>query len=257
MVQLGNQSKAGRIQFRAHRPNRNGETVDFVFSFQFAKQAFTPRPKEIWIQIKPVYEKNELPKQNNSSFVFYDAAFSSKTPVPVMNCRVASWPTSSQTAEVRVFCKFDQTLPREVVPLKSWIGSGETQELRTVENIPGLKYRVETNAGRNGSSLIRIVEEHESGSEGIYSTKVDLFTSPKFKPQKIFRQFDAQKNVGVHNFYFDPRTFEAVLDSPDSSLRFTTKKQLERDAWLQREPMNIRIFPELELLPLDAVDGAR
>jgi hypothetical protein len=75
--------------------------------------AFTPRPKSVWIEIRPFSDGAPV---SRDVFLFTEPMYEPGWPVPVINCEIdrSLWPTEAPSAEVRVWLK------QEPASVKSW-----------------------------------------------------------------------------------------------------------------------------------------
>src|SRR5207302_2390051 len=69
-----------------------------LLSLQHAEQRFVRRPREVWIEITPIFSDNR--PAANQKYVIYDAEFVPQTPVPVLRATARDWPKNTRRARI-------------------------------------------------------------------------------------------------------------------------------------------------------------
>lgn len=276
---LQHDDESGKITLRAHRPSNFESGFVFPVSIQFEDRAFTPRPRDIWVEIRPRSTSNETPQTRQANgandglkllaagqtnvarefpFVFFDRDFADGTPVPLKRCYVANWPSSSNMAEISVFCKFAETKPLTSIPLKQWADTKQT-EWQNVDGFQGVRYKVAIEESGDGTAIIRVFEEHQAASAGLYSLRVDIGAANSNGPIRITRQFDSENMMAVNTFQFKQADYADLISGKvPATIDFTSKDSLRAGAWEMTESsLDVRLFEELGLLPVEAATGQR
>lgn len=220
--------------FGVHRPLWSDEGVLFNFSFQHANRLYTPRPREVWITVKPLVAESEPAPR----YFFYDTHYQPATPVPVLEWLATDWPVSARQAEVSVWSKNRITPPSAVASLGDLLDKqGEPQAL---PDIPDAYYQVQILRSEEGLR-IGVVERHGARSPGLGSVKVELFP----QPDRIVRRFDERFRLATHTFYY-PEVDNRLLATFE--LRFTTHDALAAEAEWLPEPLVVNIAESGDLL---------
>ncbi len=276
---LQHDDESGKIALRAHRPSNFESGFVFPISIQFQDRAFTPRPRDIWVEIRPRTSSNEriqggqpngandgleelAVQQKNLTrkfpFVFFDRDFADGTPVPLKRCVVPNWPANSNTAEISVFCKFAETKPLTSIPLKQWADTKQT-EWQEVDGFQGVRYKVTLEESSDGTVFIRVFEEHQESSAGLYSFRVDIGAANSNGPIRITRQFDSENMMAVNTFQFKQADYaDLISEKVSATIDFTSKDSLRSGAWKMTESsLDVRLFEEIGLLPIEAATGQR
>jgi hypothetical protein len=200
----------------AHLPAREGDSVRFGVSVQNQDEtAFSPRPVEAWVQITPLVSG----KESVGDYVFYDPVFVEGRPVPIIECVAPRWPVEAGEAQIRMFCKFQATDPKntDVIAVDELAARGRY----TVDGLSGIGFSLEKRRGESGRDYrIVVMERHTAGSK-LDSAKVVMYPPPKRTVHR-FRQKTAEV---YHTFYYDDAAAEGnkiggyrVIISPRSGL---------------------------------------
>ena len=189
---------------------------------------------------------------------FYDRDFADGTPVPLKRCFVPNWPSTSNAADITVFCKFTETRPSTSIPLNDWMKLSQN-EWQVLDGFNGVRYKVVVDDNDGGDALIRVFEEHQASSAGLYSFRVDIGPFDTVRPSKVTRQFDAEHMMAVHTFHFKRADFDELRSGKvKATVDFTTKEALRSGAWKMVETsIQVRLFEEIGLLPVEAATGQR
>ncbi len=200
----------------AHLPEPASGGVKFFVSVQNADpDLFSPRPVEVWAEIKPVLpEGAELP-----AYVCYDRIFVPNRPVPVLEFTVPNWPSEAEDAEIRFWCKFEKTPPDKQAAVADL--RGKTVQL---DGLPDVSFEVETRAGTKPSDPYQIIvtETHPQGGDlGLVKVEMD------HPPKSIKRHYNDKTGMVVHTFYYDS---SAAPEADQYQILFTAAKKLKEGA---------------------------
>jgi hypothetical protein len=222
-----------RFVIGAHQPEWLGRSLRMVFSIQNAdERAFSPTPVEVWTEVTPVLPDG----QRGPKYEFYDLVLgdgkSPLRPAPIYTHTVPDWPEEAREAEVRLWCKFDET------------GSDRTlsvgQALRARQDRPPLderlniRYTVLTRRGERAGDPTQVIVSLPPGQAELFAVR------PTIHPpaDRVGRSFDPETNLEVHTFYYDDIDEQAV---ENYELRFTRRESLQRAAVHPPEPLVFRI----------------
>lgn len=159
----------------AHLPQRRaGTEVWFRISVQnAAAHLFSPRPRQIWAEIRPLPAGKQV-------FYVGDPEFEPDQPVPVLRLRVSPWPLEAQRAEIRFW-----------FAMKEGTGSQSFDvhlEQPTVIDLPGATLRAETQPGdANAPYQILVMESHPGPASG-YPLRLQLRPPPDFVSHSYFEE---------------------------------------------------------------------
>ena len=221
------------------------------FSFQRADRHFTPRPAEVWIEVTP---RSADQLRVFPGYAFYDADYAGKKRVPLLEWNVRDWPAAADRAEVRVFGKATKTPPTATVALTAVADrTPPSGEGHLLEGVPGFNYQVRTRRDADGWPLrVRLLERHGADSAGVGSVKVEMVPVP----QRILHQFDAENRMTLHTFYYGGENRQVPAD-PEIQIHFTTRQELETDAWQIEQPLSVPVAASRDLLEVvpPAVEG--
>jgi len=99
-------------QFKVFEVLRSNGTATFRISVQNkVVEEFSPRPKSVWVEIQPLADSEGNRKPIGSLYTFYDRCFVPDRPVPILEFDAAGWPAEAIYAEIRLWCKFEETDP--------------------------------------------------------------------------------------------------------------------------------------------------
>jgi hypothetical protein len=181
---------------RVHRPRRNDDRVKFRFSVQDQDAPFTPRPRELWIEVTP--------DGSSEPYVYYDTVFEANTPVPVAGFTAANWPAGTDYARVRFWCGYQPTASLMTIRLADApatdAGKGAFQ---AVPQVPGLQVRVELENKSRGEYSVLVEEQVAREPTPAGAIRVRLEISDKsLQPRLVSHRFDAANRVARHQFDF-------------------------------------------------------
>jgi len=197
----------------AHLPEPFGGGVKFFVSVQnAAAEQFSPRPVEVWAEIKPVMPEggSDVP-----AYVCYDRTFVPNRPVPVLEFYVPNWPSETKDAEIRLWCKFEKTPPDKQVSVAEL--RGKTLQL---DNVPDVAFEVETRRGAKPSEPYQIIvtETHPQGGDlGLVKVEMD------HPPKSVKRHYNDKTGMVVHTFFYDD---SAASEADQYRILFTIKRKL-------------------------------
>jgi hypothetical protein len=215
-----------------HRPQWDGPIVDFPVSFQQAEPAdFVPPPVEVWIEITP-----QTPRNDGQSRVYYDMQIEPRLPVAVVDCTDAQWPPEARRAAVRAWWKTTPTPPSESVgvgiaeqPLPSGLG-------RTVQGVTGMRYITRVDAGvGDDPTRVTVLETYDESAIDLNAVRVMM--SPP--PDAILRRVDLENRLIIHKFEYLNTDPNLVRDR--YQLQFTTREDIQRDAYALEQPEIIEV----------------
>ena len=193
----GPTSRSNRnLLLRVHPPLRANRQVKFRISVQDESSHFTPRPKEVWVEI--------VPEGGEQSYLFNDPFFEPLTPVPVIAFTASNWPEQVDQARVRFWCSYDKTpsvLPIQLVEVRQ--RKTKATQFRDVPGVPGIQVRVRLESlGKDGYRVL-VDERSISEDAAIGAIRVWLdSTDESLRPASISRQIDTANRLGQHAFVF-------------------------------------------------------
>jgi hypothetical protein len=251
--------RTDRLRLRAHRPLRDGNDVHFSLSIQRRTAGstdadpdawqWTPRPWEVWLEIMPL---NSSGRQAGQPYLFYDANWEPKKPVPVLNLVARGWPSGAPKAEVRAWCKYQATAPVSVVRLADVVSlDPRGPQANELQVTPGIGVTITAGAGPNaaGSFPVRVVERHAGSSPDIGALKILPPRGVGVRESRIVRQFDAPHGIVVHTFYYDKPDSTLIARLKAAEIGIVTRQAAHSGA-MQAEPIQVEISEAGKLLPL-------
>ena len=181
---------------RVHRPRRNGDRAKFRFSIQDQDNAFTPRPKELWVEVTP--------DGSNERYVYYDPVFEANTAVPVAGFTATNWPDNTDFARVKFWCGYNPTPPVLTLRLTDLpiteAGNGPSQ---AVPQVPGVQVRAELENPSRGVYNVIVEEQLSTDSSSTGAIRVGLTISDQsLQPRLVSHRLDAANHVAQHQFEF-------------------------------------------------------
>lgn len=258
---------------RVHRANRRaaGQVV-FPVSWQRKDSAgatdrplwrATRRPSDVWIQVQPVaVDGSEI----GQPYTFFDATFQPGEPVPVMNLVASDWPANAVRARLRIWSRpAEEATTIELLPpavatganlndprrrlsrLNTTIAVDETST-EPVEVASGIQLRIDPLGTQfvDGVARRRFVVDFSDPDMPVTSIKISLRESIDETPLRIVRQFDPERRMSVHTFYYRSRRNEPV-----GQIRLTNREQEIDGAWkLDRDWIEVSIPNAGGLLPV-------
>ncbi|MCS7469546.1 VWA domain-containing protein [Stieleria sp. ICT_E10.1] len=258
---------------RVHRAIRRAPgQIDFPVSWQQRDSAGTTdqplwratrRPSDVWIQVQPVGVDGSAIGQ---AYAFFDATFQPGEPVPVMNLVANDWPATAARARLRIWSRpAEEATTIELLPpavatggnlndpgrglsrLNTTITVDETSN-EPVEVTPGIQVRIDPLGTQfvDGVARRRYVVDFFDPDVPVTSIKISLRESIDEKPVRIVRQFDPERRMSVHTFYYRSRRNE-----PIRQVRVTNRDQEIDGAWkLDRDYVEVAIPNAGGLLPV-------
>ncbi|MEX0820038.1 MAG: vWA domain-containing protein, partial [Pirellulaceae bacterium] len=194
---LNRPGAAERFLLRAHRPQQSEAGVTFPLSIQSESHHFTPRPASVWVEVTPVVG-DDAPRP--SIYGFYDSNYEIDQPVPVLNWTASNWPAEAQEAAIRVWAKFAPTVPVQTIALRELLKNRSLYaELQPVNGVSGVRFRIDVS---NERRELKVIEQHDSDSSGIYRVKVELKAGRGFGPDRVVHQHDADNGLAIHSYFF-------------------------------------------------------
>jgi hypothetical protein len=241
----------GRITARVHRPSKGKNGVTFPISFQDPDSHFTPRPTQLWIEVTPVSLGSE---KSGQPYLFYDANFEPKTPVPMVNWNASNWPSDATAADVRIWAKYDPTPNLQTILLEQVKQNAQRYaEGFAVDGVEGVKLSISLISNRADSAglVIQVTELHSERSSGVGSLRVALETDDTIAPSRVTRRFEPANGMAVHTFEFSSANAQALLDSSKSKIAIQTRAAAQLGAWqLQAgQPLRVEVTTVPESLP--------
>ncbi len=214
------------VLLRVHRPLRDKakDSVLFPISIQVDPKAdhFTGRPLETWVEVTPLADSVSA----GPPYVFYDVNFEPHEPIPVLNWTALNWPKDANRARIRFWCKYAQTTAAQTIPLRAL--------LNAKQSVAGVEFSAKTSGDGNRYS-IRIEERHGPQSPGIDDLRVGLETQLRYKPLRVIHQFDAQRGVATHSYFF-PAELRENIERPEMARVVVTRGKDMKDGSLQLPP---------------------
>jgi hypothetical protein len=241
----------GRITARVHRPSPGKNGVSFPISFQDPDSHFTPRPQQLWIEITPVSAGSEEFRQ---VYVFYDANYEPKMPVPMVNWNASNWPSNATAADVRIWAKYDPTPNLQTILLERVKQNTQRYaEGIAVDGVEGVKLSINMIPNREDSAgmTIQVTELHSERSKGVGSMRVGLESDGSLVPSRITRRFEPANGMAVHTFEFNASNTEALLESSKSRVFLQTRAAAQLGAWQLEtgQPIRVEVTSVPESLP--------
>jgi hypothetical protein len=181
---------------RVHQPRRNDDRVRFRFSIQDQDVAFTPRPKELWVEVTP--------DGSNERYVYYDPVYEANTPVPVVGFAATNWPDNANFARVKFWCGNQPTPPVLTLRLVD-LPTTETSEgsFQAVPQIPGVQINVMLENPSRGVYNVLVEEQLSADSSPAGALRVALDISDQsLQPRSVSHRLDAANHVARHQFEF-------------------------------------------------------
>jgi hypothetical protein len=216
-----------RFFIGAHLPERVGRAVRFPVSIQNADaEQFSPRPIEAWVQIRP-----RLPNQSlGLPYSFYDLAFESDRPVPVLSCLAPVWPDNAASAEVRLWFKRSKTEPDRAVSLERF-----TDQAVALEQAPDVRFSLELGRREKPEDphVVILVERHPPGST-LDAVKVEIWPPP----ERTVHRYSFETATVRHTFVYHA---SAAAQMRDARVLFTSQQRLTEGAVALAEPLEVTI----------------
>jgi hypothetical protein len=200
----------------AHLPDPFAGGVKFFVSVQNADaEQFSPRPVEVWAEIKPVMpEGADVP-----AYICCDRTFVPNRPVPVLEFDVPNWPSEAENAEIRLWCKFERTPPDK----QPTVGESHGKAI-PLDGVPDISFEIETRRGAKAADSCQVIvtETHSQGGDlGLVKVEMD------HPPKSIKRHYNDRTGMVVHTFFYDE---SAVPELDRYQVLLTSAKKLKDGA---------------------------
>jgi hypothetical protein len=211
----------------AHLPEWKAGAARFFVSVQNADaEQFSPRPKEAWIQIRPVAAAAQAGP--GTEYAFYDMGFVPDSPVPVLTCLAPNWPKTAKEAEILIWCKLRETPPDLDLTVSSF-----RQRKPRLPDAAGVAFEISTVPGRRSDEPLQVVvtERHPTGSD-LYSVKVEMRPSP----EKVVHRYSMRTGTIRHTFFYENTT---ANDADNYHVLLTTRQELVDGAISLPRPLKV------------------
>ncbi len=243
---------SGRLIARVHRPTPSQNGVLFPISIQDPENHYTPRPQQLWIEIVPVIANVDQPRQ---TYLFYDANYEAKKPVPMVSWLATNWPTAATMADVRLWAKYEPTPNLQTIPIPQiQLDPQRFAEGIEVNGIDGVQLRINIIERRPEAEgiEIQVTELHGDRSRGVGAIRVQLETDESMLPDRITRRFESANRMAVHTFELNAALGRSILRSPSARLTIQSRAAAHEGAWqLQAgQPIRVDVGSVPETLPL-------
>jgi hypothetical protein len=142
----------------AHLARRELQTIRFPISIQNAKAAdFSPRPIEMWAEIRPKLPDNTLA----SPYILWDISYQASRPVPVIDLVIPNWPSVAASAEISTWFRWTPTAPDMVLPLSDLVPG--VDRVVDVTNMPHSRLRLFLSPSVEKDRIqLTVIEEHDA-----------------------------------------------------------------------------------------------
>ena len=231
----------GRIIARVHRPSLGKNGVIFPISFQDPDSHFTPRPAQLWIEVTPLTNGSDASRQ---TYLFYDANFEPKTPVPMVSWNASNWPANATAADVLVWAKYEPTPNLQTIAIEQVKQNTQRySEGIVVDGVEGVKLSISMMSNREDAAglVIQVTELHGERSTGVGSVRVALESDETIVPSRITRGFEPANGMAVHTFEFGASNAQAFLESSKSRVSIQTRATAQLGAWQLQSGQPIRV----------------
>lgn len=242
----------GSILARAHRPQMLGDGVLFPISFQDQYSHYTPRPKELWMELMP----SPIADQGTAKYVYYDTPFEPGLPVPMIHWTVSDWPKGSTEADLSIWVKQEVTPAKWTIPLSRVIQESQKYSEGTVldsETASQLRVRIgNRNEGRDVT--IQVTEIHDD-AQFTSNYRVALDLGDLGKPKRVVRRYEAGGRIAVHSFTLSADVLQQAQASTQAQIKISTKEDILRGAWqLQgNSPIRVSVGSQVNTVPREDV----
>lgn len=226
--------KSKQFYIQAHNPRReagNRSRVRFELSLWYQDETkFTPRPKEIWMEVTPILPNESGTESNRTGYgtprTIYDLGYRPLQPAPRLGYLDHNWPAEADRAEIQLWFKFRETLEDDVSSalvkdlLQPWL-FGSVEFRTSVKDLeqPTDPCRVE------------IVEKHPSDGDLRY-VKVEMDPPPN----KVIHRFIPQARRVRHTFFYENKNPSDVMAY---KVRFTTREKAVSEAFVVDRPLTV------------------
>lgn len=249
---------SGRLIARVHRPTMHQDGVFFPVSVQDPDNHYTQRPKQLWIEVSPVIPNADLPRH---TYLFYDANYEAKTPVPYVNWHASNWPVAATMADVRVWAKFEETPSLQEIPLNQL--QQDPQRFADgidVTGAEGVQLRINVFESRANSEnmAIQVTELHSERSRGVGSIRVSIDMNDGGIPARVTHRYEAASRMAIHTFEFPAAQGRELLRSNLSTISIQSRSACHEGAWqLQAgQPIRVDVTSVPETLPLSGLPSS-
>jgi hypothetical protein len=233
-----------RLYIAPHLPESKGSAVRFLFSIQNQdERLFSPRPEEIWLEIRPVLKDPEAAPL----YVFYDAQYAPECPVPVLECTAPQWPGDAIEASVRLWCKFTRTKPYQVLRLSELFANkqpGEAVRLEgfAPEKIPGLDLELRQKSDQQkGIHQVIVTERYPRAAEpGAQRPLNALKVEMDPRPREAVHHYIPEAGIVRNTFTYALDGFRAGR-TPPYVVRVTLRDEALKDAITVDPPLRVTV----------------
>ena len=212
----------------AHMPDWDGSAACFFVSVQNADpKQFSPRPAEVWIEVRPVLSAGD--PEAAAVYVFYDPRYEPYLPVPVIRCLAPNWPAAATTARIQVWCKLHKT-PARAIAVRQF-----REQPPRLDGAPEVQFEIETKAPEKPGQPHRVMvtERHPAGSD-FYNVKVEM----RPPADTVRHSFNVKAGTVRHTFVYQEAGDAAV---ENYQVLLTARKDLLADAIALPRPLEVTL----------------
>jgi hypothetical protein len=238
----GSKAKQTDYRLRIYPPVRGDVNGSKSAIFRFSLQRnpdrthFTPRPKEIWIEVTPLTDAGD----EADPYIFYDGNFEPNEPVPVLRWAADDWPPSKE-ARLRIWCSTERADPLQEIALRDVVKLPDAHRpMQPMRGVPGVDLSIRKTLDHE-EYRIRIVEKHGAKSPGIYSLKVALATDPKLKPSRVTHQFNPPGGLATHEFVYSAEDGAKIEQDPTTRITITKATAIKDNAMRPRDSVTVNV----------------
>jgi Mg-chelatase subunit ChlD len=191
------------------RAANRGEVEFRVYVENLKDSAYTPRPKHLWAEIRPLKQSGQ---EMGRTYHFYDVDLVPRRPVPVLRFVVGDWPEDAPRAEIRLWLTTADSVPkgREIEVQSDGV---LTFGLDGRED----RFSVERQArGTSGEGIQVVVNEERTRVDPDQLCRIQIWPQPARIEHRLSEYPEAE--VLRHTFEFERTIPTKVLVTPRSSI---------------------------------------
>jgi hypothetical protein len=193
----------------AHIPTQDGV---FRISIQNSRaERFSPRPKEMWIEIRPRFPAGHA--DEGRVYCFYDPNFEPSMPVPVVRCQALQWPEAAAEATIEAWFRFDLAKGEKR-------RAGDALNSFRLADAPEIAFEgPEIKDDPRQPTTVTLTEIHPRGN-ALNALKVEM----QPPADKVEHRYNSKTGMVRHQFVYSDRP--DVKEVRDYTIRMVTRKSL-------------------------------
>jgi len=218
-------------------PERQEDRVTFPIAVQnLDASTFSPRPVGVWATITPLRTANG--EVVGPAYQFMDRQFESKTPVPVLNFTINSWPREANWAQVELWYRVAKELDTAFADISPDheidLSNPRPLDEFAVEGLPGVSFSLRLEPTETGDGVRVIVEErYDGGTAELQHARIECVPPA----DRVVRSVNRDGGLARHVF-----EYYGAINRPKRML-LTSRQHIQQAYSSLPKPLSVKLPP--------------